>query len=179
MAHAVAETTISDRLRVVHEHVRLENQHDLDGIIGTFGETARYDDEPWDAHYTGPKEVRTFYAELLHAMPDLQIDIQQQHASEEVVILEVKIRGPHLGAWRGLPATGRSLNFPLCGIFTFDQRNKLAGEKIYYDRATVLGQLGVFHEPETLRGRIATAITHPVTMVRILARLVADNARRP
>jgi hypothetical protein len=85
------------------------------------------------------------------------------------------VRRKHLGT----AATGRSLNFPLCGIFTFDQRNKLAGEKIYYDRATVLGQLGIFHEPETLRGRIATAITHPVTMVRILARLVADNARRP
>jgi steroid delta-isomerase-like uncharacterized protein len=171
MAHPVADTTISDRLTIVHEHVRMENQHDLDGIIGTFGETARYDDEPWDAHYVGPNEVRTFYAQLLHAMPDLQIDIQQQHASEEAIILEVKIRGRHLGTWRGLPATGRHLDFPLCGIFTFDRRNKLAGEKIYYDRATVLGQLGVFHDPESLRGRIATAITHPVTMVSIVARL--------
>jgi hypothetical protein len=62
------------------------------------------------------------------------------------------------------------MEFPLCGIFTFDEKNRVAGEKIYYDRATPLGQLGVFHDPESLRGRITTALTHPVTMARIVAR---------
>jgi hypothetical protein len=45
--------TLSARLRIVEEHVSLENEHNLDGIMGTFGETARYDDEPWGAHYVG------------------------------------------------------------------------------------------------------------------------------
>jgi steroid delta-isomerase-like uncharacterized protein len=162
--------TIPARVRIVEEHVRLENQHDLDGIMGTFGETARYDDEPWEAHYVGWQEVRGFYAQLLRAIPDLHIDIRQRHASEDAVILEVVIRGRHLGNWRGLPATGRQIDFPLCGIYTFDKGNRIAGEKIYYDRATVLQQLGVFHEPESLRGRIATALTHPVTMARIVVR---------
>jgi len=36
------------RLALVKEHVRLENRHDLDGIMGTFGASARYDEEPWD-----------------------------------------------------------------------------------------------------------------------------------
>ena len=156
--------TIPARVRIVEEHVRLENQHDLDGIMGTFGETARYD----DAHYVGWQEVRGFYAQLLRAIPGLHIDIRQRHASEDAVILEVVIRGRHLGNWRGLPATGRQIDFPLCGIYTFDKGNRIAGEKIYYDRATVLQQLGVFHEPESLRGRIATALTHPVTMARIV-----------
>jgi steroid delta-isomerase-like uncharacterized protein len=162
--------TIPARVRIVEEHVRLENQHDLDGIMGTFGETARYDDEPWEAHYVGRQEVRGFYAQLLRAIPDLHIDIRQRHAGEDAVILEVVTRGRHLGNWRGLPATGRKIDFPLCGIYTFDKGNGIAGEKIYYDRATVLQQLGVFHEPESLRGRIATALTHPVTMARIVAR---------
>jgi hypothetical protein len=35
----------------------------------------------------------------------------------------------HLGAWRGLPATGRKLEFPLCGVCTFDANDNLAGEK--------------------------------------------------
>jgi hypothetical protein len=41
------------RLRIVEEHIRCENEHNLDGIMATFGETARYDDEPWDRHYSG------------------------------------------------------------------------------------------------------------------------------
>ena len=161
---------IAVRVRIVEEHVSLENEHNLDGIMGTFGEAARYDDEPWGAHYMGRQEVREFYGQLLQAMPDLHIDIQRRHVGEDAIVLEVVIRGRHLGAWRGLPPTGRQIDFPLCGVYTFDERNKLAGEKIYYDRASVLRQLGVFHEPESLHGRITTALIHPVTMARIVAR---------
>ena len=170
MITPISNSTMAARLAIVDEHVRLENAHDLDGIMATFGETARYDDEPWGTHYMGRQEVRAFYAQLLRAMPDLLIDIQRRHVGEEAVILEVIICGRHLGSWRGLPATGRQIEFPLCGVFTFDKSNQLAGEKIYYDRATVLAQLGVFHELQSLRGHIATALTHPVTMARILAR---------
>jgi steroid delta-isomerase-like uncharacterized protein len=165
-----SNSTAASRLRIVDEHVGRENAHDLDGIIGTFGETARYDDEPWDAHSVGRQEVREFYAQFLQAMPDLHIEVQRHHAAEDAVILEVIIRGRHLGSWRGLPATGRQIAFPLCGVFTFDNANRLAGEKIYYDRATVLRQLGLFHEPESLPGRIAAVLTHPVTMARIVRR---------
>jgi steroid delta-isomerase-like uncharacterized protein len=156
------------RLNLVEEHVRLENRHDLDGIMRTFGPAARYDDEPWDAHYVGRDRVRMFYEQLMQAMPDLQIEVGRRHVAAEAVILEVLIRGRHLGAWRGLPPTGRSVEFPLCGVYTFDANDRLAGEKIYYDRATVLRQLGVFHEPERVAGRVATVLTHPLTMARIV-----------
>ena len=42
--------TMSARMRIVEEHVTWENEHNLDGIMDTFGETARYDDEGWGAH---------------------------------------------------------------------------------------------------------------------------------
>jgi SnoaL-like polyketide cyclase len=98
--------------------------------------------------------------------------VQRRHASEATVVLEVIIRGRHLGSWRGLPPTGRHVQFPLCGIYTFDDDNRLAGEKIYYDRATVLRQLGVFHEPDSFWGRIGAIAMHPVTMARILGRMI-------
>jgi steroid delta-isomerase-like uncharacterized protein len=160
------------RLKLVDEHVRFENQHDLDGIMETFGSTAHYDDEPWDAHYVGRHEVRGFYQGLLQALPGLQIDVQRRHASDTAVILEVIIRGRHLGPWRGLPATGCQIEVPLCGIFTFDDAERLAGEKIYYDRAMLLRQLGLFHEPERAIGRITTVLMHPLTMAQIVARKV-------
>jgi hypothetical protein len=90
----------------------------------------------------------------IHRLPGLHIDVQGRHAGETAVVLEVIIRGRHLGPWRGLPATGSQIEFPLCGIFTFDNEERLAGEKIYYDRATVLRQKGVFYEPDCATGRI-------------------------
>jgi len=161
---------LAARLKLVDEHVRHENAHDLDAIMDTFGASARYDDEPWGAHYVGRDEVRTFYQALLQAVPGLRIDVERTHASASAVVLEVIIRGQHLGAWRGLPATGAQIALPLCGIYTFDNDDRLAGERIYYDRATLLRQLGVFHDPDRTLGRITTLLTHPLTMAHIAVR---------
>ena len=168
---------IAARLQLVDEHVRHENDHNLEAIMGTFGATAHYDDEPWDAHYIGRDAVRAFYAGLLQALPGLRIDVLHTHAGDSAVVLEVVIRGQHLGPWRGLPPTGAQIELPLCGIFTFDHAEHdnaelLAGERIYYDRATLLRQLGVFHEPDRALGRITTLLTHPLTMAQILMRQI-------
>jgi steroid delta-isomerase-like uncharacterized protein len=162
---------VQARIARVEEHIRLENEHDLDGVMQTYAESARYDDEPYDEHHRGSGQVRLYYERLMRALPDLRIEVQKRHATDEVVILECVISGTHLGEWRGLPATGRHVRFPLCAVYTFDG-DRLAGEKIYYDRATVLRQVGVFHEPDTPSGRIVTALTHPVTMVGAIARKV-------
>ena len=102
--------------------------------------------------------MRTYYDGLLKAIPNLHIEVQQRDASSDAVVVEVIITERHQGVWRDLPPTGRPVCFPLCGIFVFDDDDRLAGEKTYYDRATVLRQLGIFLEPDRGLGRIATII---------------------
>ena len=160
----------SARIALVEQHIRLENEHDLEGVLRTFGDIAHYDDEAWGEHYKGRDGVRQFYEQLMKAMPDLEIMVQRRHVTDDAILVEVVIRGTHLGSWRGLPATGRRIEFPLCGLYTFDADDRLAGERIYYDRATVLRQLGVFHEPQTTLGQLSTFATHPVTIARAVAR---------
>jgi steroid delta-isomerase-like uncharacterized protein len=172
MTMSDTERRMAARLAIVDEHIKHENAHDLEGIMSTFGSSARYDDEAWDGHYGGRDGVRTYYEDLLRAVPDLQIDVRRRYAADPVVVVEVVIRGHHCGAWRGLPPTGRPVAFPLCGIFTFDDGDRLAGERIYYDRATVLRQLGIFHEPDGLVGRVEAALMHPVTMAGIVRRWI-------
>lgn len=162
----------SARVALVRQHVRLENEHHLDGVLSTFGENAQYQDEAWGDCYEGRDGVRLYYEQLIAALPDLEIRVLKEHVSEENVLLEVLICGTHLGPWRGLPATGRRVEIPLCGVYTFDDDDRLAGERIYYDRATVLRQLGVFREPQTLMGRIGLLVTHPLTLTRALFRSV-------
>jgi steroid delta-isomerase-like uncharacterized protein len=166
----IPNVTQSARIAMVDQHIRLENAHDLEGVLRTFGQTARYDDEAWGEHYNGANGVRLFYEQLMKALPDLEIDVQHRHVTEEAIVLEVIIRGTHLGEWRGLPATGRRVEIPLCGVYTFDSEDRLAGEKIYYDRATVLRQLGVFHEPQSMLGQVCTFATHPITIAKAIAR---------
>jgi steroid delta-isomerase-like uncharacterized protein len=166
MMSALSSDREDARIALVEEHVRSENRHDLEAVMATFGTTARYDDEPWDDHRRGLDGVRSYYTELMQALPDLVIDIKRRHVSDDAIVLEVVISGTHSGAWRGLPATARRLEFPLCAVYTFDADDRLAGERIYYDRATVLRQLGIFREPSRGLGRVLTALTHPVTIAR-------------
>ncbi len=164
------------RIAIVEEHIRCENRHDLDAVLATFGADARYDDEPWNDHRLGLDGVRSYYTELITALPNLSIEVLNRHISSESIVVEVIIRGTHLGAWRGLPATGRPVEVPLCGIYTFDESDKLAGERIYYDRGIVLRQLGMFHEPIRGMGRVVTALSHPVTIARAYLRQIFSRS---
>jgi len=167
---ALTDERKAARTAVVEQHIRLENEHDLEGVLRTFGDAAQYDDEPWGEHYQGRDGVRQFYEQLMKALPDLEIEVQRRHVADDAILVEVMIRGTHLGGWRGLPATGRRVEFPLCGVYTFDADDRLAGEKIYYDRGTVLRQLGIFHEPQSALGQLSILATHPATITRALAR---------
>ncbi len=176
-ANPISLDSRARRMALVAEHVRCENAHDLNGVIQTFGDSARYDDEPWDAHYEGRDQVRQFYSQLMGALPDLSIEIVRQHVNDETIILEVTIRGTQCGPWRGLPATGRRVEIPLCGVYTFSSDDRLAGERIYYDRALVLRQLGVFREPQSMLGRIGILLAHPLTILQALVKSSPNKSR--
>jgi hypothetical protein len=45
-------------------------------------------------------------------------------------------------------------------------------ERVYFDANTILRQLGIAHDPRSVRGRIATVLNHPVTVGRALARRI-------
>ena len=117
MEAKLSDERMKARLELVAEHIRRENLHELDGILDTFGPDARYDDQPWGDHRVGRDAVRLYYRQMLAAAPDLHIEVTHRYATGEAIILEVIISGTHIGDWRGLPATGRPVRFPLCAIW--------------------------------------------------------------
>jgi steroid delta-isomerase-like uncharacterized protein len=171
------------RLAMVEEHIAHENRHDLEGIMSTFGDHAQYSDAPWGERHVGRPAVEHYYRDLLTALPDLTIQVQERIVADDAIVLEVMIAGTHAGPWRGLPATGRGVRFPVCAIYRFTPSGKLASESIYYDRAGVLGQVGLYHEPVGLIGRALTGVTHPVTLARAYMRKLfgrsAPNTPQP
>ena len=105
----LSETRRLARATIVDEHIKRENEHDLEAIVGTFGTTARYDDQAWNEQHDGHQGVRSFYGDMLSALPDLKIAVQRRHIADDAIILEVIISGHHSGSWRGLPATGQRI----------------------------------------------------------------------
>ena len=169
---SLAPEVIEARIKTVEEHIQRENEHDLDAVMATFGAEAQYEDQSWGEKYEGRTGVRAYYEGLITAVPDLNIQVKKRHVTDQDVILEVEITGTHQRAWRGAPGTGRSLKFPLCAIYSFDDQNKLTGERIFYDRVTVLQQIGLFHTPGGPMQCLSTMLCHPITIAKATARML-------
>jgi hypothetical protein len=48
-------------------------------------------------------------------------------------------------------------------------------ERTHYDKAEVLEQLGIFHDPRTLQGKVMAAITPPFTILRGFLRKLLNS----
>jgi hypothetical protein len=95
----------------------------------------------------------------------MHLDELALHHADDAVIVEAEFTGTHLGAWRGLPATGRRVRYRMCNVFVFDGA-ELRIERLYFDLTTILRQVGIASDPTSLRGRLEVAITHPLVVAR-------------
>jgi steroid delta-isomerase-like uncharacterized protein len=155
------------REAIVREHMESENVHDFDTTIATFGHP-RYELIATGDVFDGEQAVRAYFAESRTAFPDQRNELIALHHSDDAVIVEAMIYGTHLGSFRGLPATGRKFESRICAMFLFEEERLLC-ERVYFDAGTVLRQLGIAHDPLTLKGRLATVVNHPVTIGRAVA----------
>jgi steroid delta-isomerase-like uncharacterized protein len=149
-------------------HMTAENAHDFDAAIGFFHHP-RYEVMATGEVYDGADRLGDLMQENVTAFPDFRFDVEHLHHADEAIVVEGTFHGTHLGTWRGLPATGRRVRFPMLIVFPFDG-DRMLGERLFFDLATALRQLGVARDPNTTGGRIATALNHPITVGRALAR---------
>jgi steroid delta-isomerase-like uncharacterized protein len=156
------------RERIVREHMESENRHEFDVTLATFHHP-RYEIVPTGDVYDGPDEVSGYFAETRAAFPDQRNRLVALHHADDAVIAEFDLLGTHLGSFRGLPATNRAFECRCLAVFVFEE-DRLVCERAYFDSATILRQLGIAHDPLTLRGRVATVLNHPITVGGALLR---------
>lgn len=168
MATDTTPTIRERREAIVREHVEAENRHDGEATIATF-DHPRYEIIATGEVFDGASEVQSFYDENYGAFPDFSVTIEHTHHAEESVVAEGTITGTHLGTYRGLPPTGRYVRWPYCAVFVFEQ-DRLLSERVYFDLGTLLRQLGVARDPNSIGGKIEMTLAHPVTFARALLR---------
>jgi steroid delta-isomerase-like uncharacterized protein len=152
------------REAVVREHMESENRHEFDVTLGTF-DHPRYEIIATGDVYDGPGEVMRYFEETRTAFPDQRNELIALHHADDAVIAEANLLGTHLGSFRGLPPTGRAFTCRMLAIFEFESEGEgIVCERVYFDTATIQRQLGIAHDPLTLKGRLATVLNHPVTI---------------
>jgi steroid delta-isomerase-like uncharacterized protein len=163
------------REAVVREHMESENRHDFDTTIETFSHP-RYEIVATGDVYDGEAAVRGYYEETRRAFPDQRNELVSLRHAEDAVVVEFDLLGTHLGPLRGLPPTGRSFRARMTAFFIFDGE-RIVSERVYFDQATIMRQLGVAHDPSSAAGRLSMLLTHPVTIGRALLGAIGSSRR--
>ena len=136
----LTESQRATRIALVDEHVRVENEHDIDATMRTFGASPKsvINGDSFEGH----DNIRAFYDAFFGAFPDLDIDVTHRHVTDESITLEVVVSATHQGTFSGVAATGRGIKVPLCAVFTFDDKDRLVGERAYFDSGVIMQQIG-------------------------------------
>jgi steroid delta-isomerase-like uncharacterized protein len=118
-----------------------ENHHDYDTTLGTFGHP-RYEIIPTGDVFDGAEEVRNYFETSRTAFPDQRNKLLELHHADDGVIVEFELEGTHEGPLRGIPPTGKAFKVRAAAFFLFEEE-ELVCERVYFDSATIMGQLGL------------------------------------
>jgi steroid delta-isomerase-like uncharacterized protein len=138
------------RRRVVEDHIRFESARDVDSLVGTFGGNPEWHNKPTNDVLHGYDAIRGFYSDLFGGFPDFWLDIHHQRFADEAMVVDGVFGGTHQGPWLGIAPTGKRVAVPFCAVFTFTNDDRLQSEIAYYDRLTLLEQLGVVEQASKL-----------------------------
>ncbi len=156
---ATRDLTVTEQrnLRSVTEVLQYWNTQDLEGVLAYYDESITWVNIVQEETYRGKDEVRVFLSKLFTAFPDLNFEVTYKIARGHNVAEQWFIRGTHLGAFFGIPATGRVVTIP--GMSMAELRDgKFISDHFYFDGLGILRQMALFPPlavTETLVGQIA------------------------
>lgn len=131
------------------EHTRNEFlTKTAEGALATMVEDASVNHVPILTGGNGKEELKIFYSTFF--IPQMPADMELIPVSRTIgtdrVVDEMVVRMTHSLEmdWflPGIPATGKQITFPMVAIVQF-RDGKMAAERIYWDQASVLVQLGL------------------------------------
>lgn len=128
---------------VVREHMEAENRHDYDTVIGTFAHP-RYELMATGQTFDGEAAVRQYFTLSRTPFPDQRNELVSLRHTDDAVVVELDLLGTHEGPLRGFDATGRSFRSRMLALFLFeDDGDGIVCERVYFDSADILRQLGL------------------------------------
>jgi steroid delta-isomerase-like uncharacterized protein len=141
---SIAPSAVRDRREaVVREHMDSENRLEFDATMATFARP-RYELIATGEVHDGEAEVAEYFRASRAAFPDQRNEVHAVHHADDAVIVEFDLLGTHDGPLHGIPPTGRAFRCRMVAFFFFAPESEgIVCERVYFDSATILRQLGV------------------------------------
>ena len=137
------------REQVVLEHFESEVSQEFERTLDTF-DKPHYEIMATSEVFDGAAAVMEYYRATRTAFPDQRHENVRMHFAEDCVITEFDLLGTNNGVFYGLEPTGKSFRVPVCAIFFF-QGDRIVNERIYFDSASLVTQIG---QGEALAARL-------------------------
>lgn len=135
----------------VARHIELENAHRWPEVVETLeGSRNAFELVPAGARLPGMEGIAAAYRILATALPDVQIRVAGEVDAPGCSVRELVVTGTHSGEYFGIAASGRSVRIEMACFFFFDDAGRLSTERVYFDNASLFGQMR--GEPGAARG---------------------------
>ena len=149
-------STREDNAAIARAVYETFNDHDLERAGALTAEDMEFVDVPSGRTLRGPEGFMDGMRAWIAACFDASVEIVGMFAGEGGwVTAEFVGRGTHDGPMASpggdIPPTGRPLELRYCEVFRM-RDGKIASARLYYDAATLLGQLGLMPQPEGATG---------------------------
>jgi steroid delta-isomerase-like uncharacterized protein len=119
---------------------------DLDAFLATFAAEGTYSD-PGTGQALSGRAITDYLGGLFAAFPDATFETVAVHAiTEQLAVWRWVMHGTNTGSFAGLPPTGRRITLPGCEFIEV-RAHLVQRVEGYFDRLTMLGQLGLAPRP--------------------------------
>ena len=126
---------------VLQRHVSAETAFEMEATLATLTEDCLFEDVPSGQAYRGREAVRGYYDAWWNAFGNVPAHSRRYVPDGDCLIVETRFVGRHKGPWQGIAPTGNAIDLPVA-IFVSFRDGLMAGERFYYDRGTLLAQIG-------------------------------------
>lgn len=124
------------------KHSQAEDRREIEGLIATLTDDCVYEILPTGQRWEGHDGARNFYQTFLGAFPDVHFDLTDIVIGPQGAFEVATMTGTHRGTWGGIPPSGKFITMRIMIYFPWDvQRKKFTGEKVYFDRMELSGNL--------------------------------------
>lgn len=154
----MAEASITESEQVVHDFVAWENGDDSN--IDVVPETLyMYNPGLPDREAHDRATVAAYLRESRTGFPDATFTIKEMVSSGDVVMAELNVSGTHRGEFKGIPPTGRAVDFDAMAKYVVAD-GRVVECHVHYDTQELADQLGLtFPEilgqlPKLARGKL-------------------------
>ena len=120
------------------------NRRDFVAMTKQYADGITWTDHAQGRTFSTPREFQDdFLAEWVVSSPDILITGPRYIDAGQTVVCTFTVAGTHDGPLGPFPATGKEFALPLCEMWHFDSAGRVVGGDLYYDRVSLLTQLGL------------------------------------